>query len=283
MRRHLFIVALLAALASAAALGALKLAQAEPALAQGACPGSIMTTDETGTVNKNQYAAGESVFIDGSNFPPAAELTFTVTHVATGQLMTSGGPFSADAAGSFSAEFVWDGTDALPDGGPYQVVVVYTSAAGAPCSKSDNFRYQGPPDTTPPTPPEELTATADPEGTVDLDWKPSTDDGNDVDYNMHRSTTPSFTPSPSNLIAEPTGTSYTDAPGSPAAYYFRVTAEDAAGNVSAPSNEASATVLAAATEPAGELPRTGLPAGLVGAAGLGLIAGGLVLSRTRRR
>ena len=120
---------------------------------------------------------------------------------------------------------------------------------------------------------------------VDLDWEPSTDDtdGNDVDYNAHRSTTPGFTPSPSNLIAEPTGTSYTDAPASPATYYYRVTAEDAAGNVSAPSNEASATVLAAAAEPSGELPITGLPAGLVGAAGLGLIAGGLVFWRTRRR
>ena len=55
------------------------------------------------------------------------------------------------------------------------------------------------------------------------------------------STSAGFTPSLANRIAQPTGTSYTDtvAAGN---YFYRVTAEDAAGNVGAASNEAAATV-----------------------------------------
>jgi LPXTG-motif cell wall-anchored protein len=132
------------ALASAAALAVLTLATPGPALAQPACPGSIVTTDETGEdQNKNQYAAGESVFINGANFPPDASITFTVTHVPSGQQVASGGPFTADADGNFTAVFVWDGTGALPDGGPYSVDVFYLSTDGSECSKNDNFRYAG--------------------------------------------------------------------------------------------------------------------------------------------
>ena len=68
-------------------------------------------------------------------------------------------------------------------------------------------------------------------------------------YNVHRSTTPGFTPSTGNRIAQPTGTSYTDTGVSPGTYYYRVTAEDAAGNIGPPSNEASATVTADTTPP----------------------------------
>jgi hypothetical protein len=131
------------ALVSAAALAALTLATAEPALAQPACTGSIFTTDETGEEqNKNQYDAGESVFINGANFPPGASITFTVTHVPSGQQVASGGPFSADADGNFTAVLVWDGTGSLPDGGPYTVDVFYLSGENE-CSANDNFRYAG--------------------------------------------------------------------------------------------------------------------------------------------
>ena len=51
-----------------------------------------------------------------------------------------------------------------------------------------------------------------------------------------------FTPSAANRIAQPTGTSYTDTGLAAGTYYYRVTAEDAAGNVSAPSTQATATV-----------------------------------------
>jgi hypothetical protein len=96
-------------------------------------------------------------------------------------------------------------------------------------------------DDTPPTPPGALSATPG-VGTATLDWSASTDDTAVVAYNLHRATTSSFTPSPANRIAHLSATSYVDTlPGG--TYYYVATAEDANGNVSAPSNVASAAVL----------------------------------------
>ena len=45
------------------------------------------------------------------------------------------------------------------------------------------------------------------------------------------STTSGFTPSTANRIAQPTGRSYTDTGLAAGTYFYKVTAEDAAGNV----------------------------------------------------
>ena len=97
------------------------------------------------------------------------------------------------------------------------------------------------PDTTPPTQPTNLVATFGPSG-IGLGWNASTDTVGVTNYNVHRSTTPGFTPTLANRIAQPTGTGYTDAGLAPGTYYYRVTAQDAANNISANSNEANATV-----------------------------------------
>ena len=86
-------------------------------------------------------------------------------------------------------------------------------------------------------------------GRATLGWGAATDAGGVVRYNVHRSTTPGFTPGAGNRIAQPTGTSYTDTGVTPGTYYYKVTAEDAAGNIGPPSNEASATVTADTTPP----------------------------------
>ena len=57
-----------------------------------------------------------------------------------------------------------------------------------------------------------------------------------------------FTPSAGNRIAQPTGTSYADTRARTGSYFYKLTAEDAAGNISAASNEATATI-ADATPP----------------------------------
>ncbi len=75
-----------------------------------------------------------------------------------------------------------------------------------------------------------------------LNWIGSTDNVGVTRYNLHRATTAGFTPSAANRIAQPTGTSYTDTGLAAGTYFYRVTAEDAAGNISALSNEASAVV-----------------------------------------
>ena len=100
--------------------------------------------------------------------------------------------------------------------------------------------------TSPPTAPTELVATGG-EGTVALKWGAATDDQGVSRYNVHRSSTPGFTPTAANKVGQTTGTSFTDSGVPAGTWYYEVTAEDAASNVGPPSNEASATVTAVAT------------------------------------
>ena len=76
-----------------------------------------------------------------------------------------------------------------------------------------------------------------------MNWTAATDNVGVARYNVHRSTTAGFTPAAPNRVGQPTGTSYTDSGLAAGTYYYRVTAEDAAGNVSASSAELTATVL----------------------------------------
>jgi glucose/arabinose dehydrogenase/fibronectin type 3 domain-containing protein len=79
-------------------------------------------------------------------------------------------------------------------------------------------------------------------GQAALTWTGSTDNIGVTRYNLHRSTTSGFTPLAGNRIAQPTGTSYSDTALLAGTYYYILTAEDAAGNISVPSNEAAASV-----------------------------------------
>jgi hypothetical protein len=103
-------------------------------------------------------------------------------------------------------------------------------------------------DSTPPTAPTNLTATGA-LGRATLGWTAATDDTVLARYNVHRSTTAGFTPSAANRIAQPTGTSYVDTTAPAGTHFYKVTAEDAAGNVGPASNEASAVVTADTTAP----------------------------------
>lgn len=95
-------------------------------------------------------------------------------------------------------------------------------------------------DTQPPTQPSSLNAIGG-FGSVSLSWGASTDNVGVTGYTIYRSTVAGFTPSATNQIATSSALSYTDS-GLPAGiYYYLVTAKDAAGNVSQPSNQASAT------------------------------------------
>ena len=97
------------------------------------------------------------------------------------------------------------------------------------------------PDMTPPTAPGTLVATGG-SAQTSLTWGAATDEVGVARYNVHRSTTAGFTPDAGNRIAQPTDTSYVDSPLQTGTYYYRVTAQDAAGNVGPASNQASATV-----------------------------------------
>jgi hypothetical protein len=103
-------------------------------------------------------------------------------------------------------------------------------------------------DVTPPSAPGSLAATILP-SRVTLTWGAATDDVGVTTFNVHRSTEPGFTPTAANRIARPTAAIYTDADLPEGSYYYKVTAEDAAGNVGPSSNEASADVPAPDTTP----------------------------------
>ncbi len=84
---------------------------------------------------------------------------------------------------------------------------------------------------------------------VSLSWGAASDNVAVTRYNVHRSTTSGFTPSVANRVAQPSGTSYVDSPLAAGTYFYRVTAEDAAGNVGPASNQASAVVTGDTTPP----------------------------------
>jgi hypothetical protein len=103
-------------------------------------------------------------------------------------------------------------------------------------------------DTQPPTTPVSLTAQPS-FGTAALSWIASTDNTGVAHYNVHRSTTSGFTHGAANKIGQATATSYVNTGLATGTYYYVVTAQDVAGNVSGPSNEAVALVPGDTTAP----------------------------------
>ena len=122
----------------------------------------------------------------------------------------------------------------------YSYRVRATDAAGNLSPYSNTATGTTPtPDTTPPTQPGTLSATAVSQGEVDLSWGASTDDVGVTGYKVERCQGAGCT----NFaqIATPTGTSYKDTSVSAStSYSYRVRATDAAGNLGAYSNTATA-------------------------------------------
>ena len=100
-------------------------------------------------------------------------------------------------------------------------------------------------DSQPPTAPTNLTATGGAAAT--LNWTASSDNVGVTAYNVYRGTTPGFAPTLANRIAQPSSPGYIDSTAPAGTNYYVVNAQDAAGNTSAPSTEASAVIVAAPT------------------------------------
>jgi fibronectin type 3 domain-containing protein len=135
-------------------------------------------------------------------------------------------------------------TDATSTG-TYFYKVTAEDAAGNVGPASNEASATVTADTQAPSAPAGLNATAA-GTTVNLSWSASADNVGVTRYNVHRSTSSGFTPSAANRIAQPTGTSHPDGGLNAGTYFYKVTAEDAAGNVSGTSNQASATVTVSA-------------------------------------
>ena len=102
-------------------------------------------------------------------------------------------------------------------------------------------------DTQAPSAPGTLAAVGS-VGRATLSWGAATDNVGVVRYNVHRGTSAGFAPSVANRIAQPSDARLRRHHG-PGSYFYKVTAEDAAGNIGAVSNEAAATVMADTTAP----------------------------------
>ena len=123
--------------------------------------------------------------------------------------------------------------------GDYMLFIVNSN--GVP-SVAPFVRLPVPPaDAQPPSAPPNLVASGG-AGSASLMWDAATDNIGVTGYNVHRGTAPGFAPTTANRIAQPSTPGYVDLSAPAGTSYYRVTAQDAAGNVSVPSNEASAIV-----------------------------------------
>lgn len=171
--------------------------------------------------------------------------TGSVTHAFDQNARATALSFS-QTAGGLEVQMPSNRNDAPP--GYYMLFIV--NGQGVP-SVASFVRFPAPyenEDHTPPTAPTKLTAVGG-EGTASLGWTAATDDIGVVRYNLHRSSTSGFTPAAANLVGTTSSTSFSDTGVPAGTWYYKVTAEDAAGNVGPASGEAVATVTAGAPPP----------------------------------
>ena len=206
-------------------------------------PGTLTATGGLGQVSLSWGAAGDNVGVVRYNVHRSTTAGFTPS---------AGNRIGQPTGTSY--------TDTGLAAGTYFYKVTAEDAVGNVGPATNEASGTATADTTPPTAPTTLVAVGS-SGQVALTWGAATDAGGIARYNVHRATAAGFTPSAGNRIAQPTGASYTDTGLAGGTYYYKVTAEDAAGNVGPASNEANATV------------PTGPPPGLVAAYGFDAGAG----------
>jgi len=182
--------------------------------------------------------------VGGAN-PPAQSLG--ISNGGTGSLSWSASdnaswltvsPASGTGAGTASVSADITGLAA----GTYSATVTVSAAGaqGSPQTVAVGLTVTAP-DGQAPTAPGSLVASAS-GNTASLSWGASTDNVGVTRYDVYRSTVSGFTPSAANRIGQTASTAFGDSGLAAGTYYYRVTAADAAGNVSDPSNEASATI-----------------------------------------
>ncbi|WP_211332444.1 LamG-like jellyroll fold domain-containing protein [Nocardioides aurantiacus] len=97
-------------------------------------------------------------------------------------------------------------------------------------------------DRTPPSAPTGLSATAQGAGGATVTWNGSTDDVAVTGYQVHRGTTADFEVSSATRVGETTSPSFADSGLQRGRYFYKVVAQDAAGNSSQPSDSVAVDV-----------------------------------------
>ena len=171
---------------------------------------------------------------NGSTLDLYVNGTLVSSTAHTGNISTSTNPLQIGGDSLYGQYFA----------GTIDEVRVYNVALTAAQIQSDEVTPIASGDTTPPSAPGTLTATAASSGEIDLSWGAATDNVGVTGYNIYRCAgagCSSFTD-----IGSATATTYRDTSVSPStSYTYEVDAVDAAGNVGPYSNTASATTPAA--------------------------------------
>ncbi|TFC65164.1 LamG-like jellyroll fold domain-containing protein [Cryobacterium sp. TMT2-4] len=157
--------------------------------------------------------------------------------------------FVADATNKIA-----DVTDAsytdpgLADGTYHYVVVAYDARGNASPASASVSASVATADTDVPSVPTGLTASVS-GSSVSVAWTASTDNVAVTGYSVYRGSSAEFVADASSKIADVSGASYSDPGLASGVYFYKVMARDAAGNVSAASGAAEATVQAAPVGP----------------------------------
>jgi len=187
------------------------------------------TTTAVNTTNSKDLLFGANLVQTSTAGPGAGFTTRMLTtpdgDIAEDRLVTSTGNYSATAT--------------LSAAGPWIMQMVAFRAAGSSGG-----------DTTPPTAPSGLTATAASAGQINLAWTASTDNVGVTGYNIQSCQGVGCTTYTQVGSVAGTTTTYSDTGLNPStSYSYRVQATDAAGNLSTFSNIATATTPADTTPP----------------------------------
>jgi len=193
------------------------------------------TQAPTAVTGVTAAAAGSSASITWT----AATDNVAVTGYTVYRGTTAG--FGADATSKIADTTSTNYSDVALAVGTYFYRVIAMDAAGNRSAASDVSPGVTIADSTPPTAPTALAATAT-GGSISLTWTASTDNVGVTGYSVHRGTSVGFTASAANKIANVATTSYTDSNLGAGTYYYRVLALDAASNASVASDAASAVV-----------------------------------------
>jgi chitodextrinase len=216
--------------------------------------GGSLRAVEYGGINPTNPLDGAASAICSGSTNLCSSGPITTTNAA--DLLIGVSEYSATAAGPGfterldSASFNLIIEDATVTGTGSYSASVYVSPNGEYVTQIAAFKIATG-DTTPPTAPTALTATASSSSQIGLSWTASTDDIGVTGYQIQRCQNTSCTTFAE--IGTATATTYSDSGLTTAtSYSYRVLATDAAGNLSAYSNTASAITSASGpTVPAG--------------------------------
>ena len=191
--------------------------------------GTVTSAAATLTVNAAAVAPTITTQPASQTVTAGQTATFTVAATGTAPLSYQWQKNGGNITGATSSSYTTPATTTTDSGSTFDVVV--TNAAGTKTSSTAALTVNA--DTTPPTVPTGLTATASSSSQINLSWTASTDNVGVTGYKVFRA---------GAQVGTSTSTIYSDTGlAASTSYAYTVSAFDAAGNNSAQSASASAT------------------------------------------